>query len=1176
MSFVTRLSLHLGVVVLLGVVILFGAGLYAATQVQQDLLPDISIPAVIVITPDPGASPEIVDTQVTVPTVNALEGVSGVDTVQSQSSQGASLVVVLFKDGTDLKTALQDVNTAVSRARSFLPVQVPAPTVQTFSTNSIPILEYAVSADEPLGDLAGQLRADALPKLKGLAGVSSVVITGAPTDEVDVTLDPVKLVSYRLTPLQVSSALQQATVVQSVGSLKNGSSTIPLQVTGSLTSLDQISNVTVAVIAAPPGSAAPPTRVTVGQLGSVQLVSVPADTITRTDGKPSIGLQVTKGPNANTVTVANEVKDALPGIKSAIGHGVVLNPISDQGTPITQAISDILREGLLGAVFAIFVIFAFLRSGRATVVAAVSIPLSLLVALIVLWQQGITLNILTLGGMMVAIGRVVDDSIVVLENISRHVSEGEKPLVAAYTGAREITTAVASSTLTTIAVFLPIAFLTGIAGSFFRPFALTVVVALAASLVVAVTVVPLLAARLLPAIHAEGADRRLRYNWMQHAYVPVIRWATSHRLIALAVAGIMFFGSMALIPLLRVNLLDQSSSPDFPVAITMPENSTLAETDAETQKVEALLPGISGVSAYQATVGGISDPFAPPGTVPADPTQAQILVLVDNGQYDPALAGVKRALAGYSGPAKVEVGQAQSSSNASSSQMQVDVHAGDPSTLQDANTAVLGALAGVHGIVDLKSNLVSSKPQYQLVPTDKLAASGLTVQQLALIVAQDVNGVVATQAFLPQGAVSVRVQLPPGTADTADSLARIPIPTAAGIVPLSTLATIQQVVGPQAVNRVNGDRDATITGTITGNNTTAVQADVDRALRDVTLPPGATVTTGGVFQQLSTVLQQFVIALLAAIALVYLIMVATFRSLLKPLVLLVSIPFAATGAIVALVVTNTSLSLPGLIGILMLTGIVVTNAIVLLDLVEQYRDRGLSLHDALIEGGRHRLRPILMTAFATMLALAPLAVTGGGGGVGGAFISGPLAIVVIGGLFTSTLLTLVLVPVLYSLASRFTGPRTTRDLDAMLDAAEDRRFKRLGLRGAGGAVAIPEADGAEAAEDVAPAAFAALPSGASRPPERHEEIYVVTLTIEPEAGTQGDPRVLEALRALGLEIEPVPETNQFRITVPGIAADSPNSAGTKALEAIRPHIPSSGYRLSAPRAVSQEKELVAP
>jgi hydrophobic/amphiphilic exporter-1 (mainly G- bacteria), HAE1 family len=1092
MSFVTRLSLRLGAVVVLGVVLLCGAGVFAATQVQQDLLPDISIPAVIVITPQPGASPQIVDSQVTVPMVNALQGVSGADTVQSTSSQGSSLVVVTFKDGVDLKTAQQDVNTAVSRARPLLPAQTPASTVQTFTTNSLPILEYAVSSDGSLGDLAGLLRAQALPKLKGLAGVSSVVITGAPTDEVDVTLDPAKLAAHGLSAAEVSAALQQATLVQSVGSLKEGSATIPLQISGSLTSLDQISNLTVtpaggissgsaagspsssspagaggsgsasastpsAAAAAAAGSsstsgatAARGAPATIGQLGTVQIVSVPADTITRTNGKPTIGLQVTKGPNANTVKVADEVKQALPGIESAIGHGIRVAAVQDQATPITQAIADILREGVLGAVFAILVIFVFLRGVRATLVAAVSIPLSLLVALIVLWWQGITLNILTLGGMMVAIGRVVDDSIVVLENISRHVSEGERPLVAAYTGAKEITTAVASSTLTTVGVFLPIAFLTGIAGSFFRPFALTVVVALAASLVVAVTVVPLLASRLLPAV--SGAGLRPRPSWMQRVYVPVIRWATGHRLIALGLAALMFAASMALIPRLRVNLLDQSASPDFPIAVTMPDNSTLVQTDAETQKVEGLIKGVPGITSYQATVGGLADPFAPPGTVPANPTQAQVLVLVENGKYDSALNGVKTAMHGYQGPAKVAVGQAQNSSNASSSQMQVDVRAGDPGTLQKANDAVLAALSNVNGITGLKSNLVASKPQYQLVPTDKLGSSGLTIQQVALIVAQEVNGQVATQANLPEGSMSVRVQLPPGTADTADALGRTPIPTATRVVPLSTLATIQLVSGPQSVNRVNGDRDATITGSITGNNTSAVQADVNSALKNASLPAGASTSTGGVFAQLSTVLTQFVVALLVAIGLVYLILVATFRSLLKPLILLVSIPFAATGAIVALVVTNTSLSLPGLIGILMLTGIVVTNAIVLLDLVEQYRDRGLGIQDALIEGGRHRLRPILMTAFATMLALAPLAVTGGGGGVGGAFISRPLAIVVIGGLFTSTLLTLVLVPVLYSLTARFTGSRSTRTLDELLDVAEDLRFRPRQFQ--------PEAEGA--------------------------------------------------------------------------------------------------------------------
>jgi HAE1 family hydrophobic/amphiphilic exporter-1 len=1146
--FVTRLSLRLGAVVFLAVVLLFGVGIFAATQVQQDLLPNISVPALLIITPDPGASPQIVDGQVTVPVVNAMEGVAGTDIVQSTSSQGASLVIVLFKDGTDLKSAQQDANSALARIRSLLPPQASSSSVQTFSTNSLPILEYAISADEPLGDLAGQLQSLAVPKLRGLAGISSVVLTGAPTNEVDVTLDPTKLAAHGVSVTQVASALQQASVVESVGSLKQGSATIPLQVSGSLTSLDQIGKVTVTPPFNPAAGGRAPAPLAINQLGTVQVVSVPADTITRTNGKPSIGLQIIDGPNTNTVTVANEVWNALPGIESSVGHGVHFESIQDQATPITQAIGNILREGLLGAVFAVLVIFVFLRSARATLVAGISIPLSLLVALIVLWWQGITLNILTLGGMMVAIGRVVDDSIVVLENISRHVSEGERPLVAAYTGAREIITAVSASTLTTVAVFLPIIFLTGIAGSFFRPFALTVVVALLASLVVAVTVVPLLASRLLPPVRAEGVERRLRWNWTQRVYVPVIQWATSHRLVTLGAAVAFFIASMALIPVLRVNLLDQSSSPTFPISVTMPVNSTLSETDSETQKVEALIAGVPGITAYQATVGGQGGPFA--GAAPADPSQGSVLVLVQNGQYDSAVAGVNRALGAYHGPAKLLVGQAQNMSNASSNQMQVDVRAGDPATLQVASDQVLAALSKVKGLAELASNLVVSKPQYQLVPTDRLAASGLTIQTLAAIVAQSVNGQVATQANLAQGTMIVRVQLPPGTADTAASLASLPIPTALGIVPLSTIATIQEVTGPQTVNRVNGALDATITGTITANDTRAVQSSVTNALDGLRLPAGTSLSTGGVFAQLSTVLTQFALALLAAIGLVYLIMVATFRSLLKPLVLLVAIPFAATGAIIALVVTNTSLSLPGLIGILMLTGIVVTNAIVLLDLIEQYRDRGLSLHDAIIEGGRHRLRPILMTAFATMLALVPLAVIGGGGGIGGAFISRPLAIVVIGGLFTSTVLTLVLVPVLYSLVSRFASRRSTTDLDELLDAAQERRFKPIGSRGSDLAAAAAAGDGVG-------------------------RTFSVSVLLEPEPGRPGDRAVLQRLASSGLSIAPVTGSAQFTITIANIAAESEAAAKHVAVSTIKGMLPREGYVISNPEVHVAEGPVAA-
>ena len=1085
MSVLTRFSLRLGTVVLLAVVLLFGAGVFAATRVPQDLLPDITLPAFILVTPDPGASPDAVDRDVAVPVTNAVQSLNGVDTITSISSQGASLVVVQLKDGTDARAARQDITQAVDGIRSSLPQTAQTTTIQSFSTNTLPILQYAVSSDESQADLAAQLRSVALPKLKGLAGVSAANVTGAPTQEIDVVLDPARVAAHGLTSAQVVAAIQQAGATQSVGAVRSDGTVIPVQVSGSIADVSQVAAIAVSPTASagtgaasgaarpPSGTAAPvpaqPT--TIGELGTVNLGSIPADTITRTNGKPSIGLSVLKAPDANTVTVANEVKDALPGIKSQIGHGVTVQNVLDQGTPITNAIGDIVREGLLGALFAVLVIFAFLRSARATVVAAISIPLSLLVALIVLWASGLTLNILTLGGMMVAIGRVVDDAIVVLENISRHVAEGRGPLTAAFTGAREIGTAVTSSTLTTVAVFLPIVFLTGIAGSFFRPFALTVVTALVASLVVALTVVPLLASRLIPP-HDPARPSRTG-ALLQRGYVPVIRWATGHRVITVVLALAILAGSLALIPKLRVNLLDQSSSPNFSIAIAMPDNSTIAQTNAEAQKVEALVRPVAHVSAYQATVGGTSDPFVPPGTVPADPTTASVLVLVDQGTYNQVLADVQKAMKQYQGPARIDVGGAQSSANASSSQMQIQVHAPDQATLGQANDQVLAVLGGVSGVSELKSDLAASKPQYNLVPTDRLAASGLTLQALGGLVAQQLNGTVAASAQLPTGQVAIRVVPPPGTADSPTALASLPVPTAAGVVPLSTLATLQLVQGPQSITRQSGQRTATITGTITANDTRAVQASVTSALARVSLPAGASTSQGGVFQQLNSVLQQFVIAILAAIGLVYLVMVATFRSLLKPLILLVAIPFAAVGAIIALVVTQTALSLPGLIGLLMLTGIVVTNAIVLLDLVEQYRERGLPLQEALIEGGRHRVRPILMTALATMLALAPLALSGPGSGSG--FISAPLAVVVIGGLFCSTVLTLVLVPVLYSLAARFTGPRTNPDLEASL----------------------AEAAGAARAEPVSPRA-AAVAAAAVRLPHVEERLRDVATRLDDE------------------------------------------------------------------------------
>jgi HAE1 family hydrophobic/amphiphilic exporter-1 len=622
---------------------------------------------------------------------------------------------------------------------------------------------------------------------------------------------------------------------------------------------------------------------------------------------------------------------------------------------------------------------------------------------------------------------------------------------------------VTASTLTTVAVFLPIVFLSGIAGDFFSPFAITVVVALLASLVVAVMVVPLVASRFIPRPRKVVADAAR--GLMQRVYVPTVRWALAHRLLTVLVAILLLAGSFALVPRLRVNLLDQSGGSTFMVSLAMGKGATLQQTDEQTMAIENLIKGVGGVSAYQAVVGTVLDPFAPPGTVPPDPTTASVtVVLADNADYTTVSNDVQRLIKqDYHGPALVQVEGA--SAAGTNSQITETVQNGDLQKLQTATNQVVGAFNSIHGLSQVTSNLAADQPQINLVPTAQLASSGLNLQQLASVVSSAVSGTVAAQARLPQGTVAVSVVLPPGTADTPQALGVLPVPTQHGVVPLSSLVTLEQVNGPTSIDRSGNTQAATVTATITGDNQSAIQREVTSKLNGLSLPSGTTLGNAGTLADLSTVLRQFELAILAAIGLVYLIMVATFRSFLKPFVLLFSIPFAAIGAIVALTVTKTALSLPSLVGLLMLVGIVVTNAIVLLDLVEQYRDRGLPLHDALIEGGRRRLRPILMTAVATVLALTPLAVSGNSSG--GGFISAPLAIVVIGGLVSSTLLTLVLIPVLYSLVSRFTGARRNREQEALLEAGTAGSDIHLPatapVAAAGAVVAISAAPGIPAA-----------------------------------------------------------------------------------------------------------------
>ncbi|MCX6363451.1 MAG: efflux RND transporter permease subunit, partial [Actinobacteria bacterium] len=694
-------------------------------------------------------------------------------------------------------------------------------------------------------------------------------------------------------------------------------------------------------------------------------------------------------------------------------------------------------EGLIGAVFAVLIIWVFLRSWRSTLIASLSIPLSIVGALIILFSRGESLNMLTLGGLTIAIGRVIDDSIVVIENTYRHLQEGDNVRTAAYTGTREVAGAITASTLTTVAVFLPLGFVHGLASEFFRPFALTVTFALLCSLLVALVVVPV-ASTLVLHKRQVGHREAEKETRLQRAYLPALRLALDHKVITLVLAAAIFAGTMTLTPLLKTNLFDSSAQNTMSIAQTLPSGTSLDATMASATRVEQILATTKGVDIYQVTAGSTGSLFGAGGGTSASSSQAMFTVTTDPGMDKLAIVDDVRAQVAELQNAGIITVTGDDASMGGMSTMEVRVSASDPLVLKKANDTVLAAVKTVDGLADVKSNLSEGRPSATvLIDQAKAAAAGVSPSTLSLYTTLVLNGypigvVPTADGLLPAQVMVQDIKLPPIPGAVSAMLMRLPVPGSEGMVPLGEIATIAEVKAPVQITHVDGARTASITAAAVNNNIGAASSAVTKAMEGVELPAGATWELAGATQATNDVFRTLGIAMLIAILLVYIIMVATFRSLLNPLILLVSIPFAAVGAVIALVITGTALGMPSLVGLLMLIGIVVTNAIVLLDLVEQFRRRGMDARTAVIQGSRRRLRPILMTAVATILALTPMAMGMGKGG----FLSTPLAIVVIGGLFTSTFLTLVLVPVLYLSLDRL-RPASAYERDGLDDVPRE-------------------------------------------------------------------------------------------------------------------------------------------
>ncbi|MFF9673258.1 efflux RND transporter permease subunit [Streptomyces eurythermus] len=1003
MSWLSRFSLAQRALVGLVSLVALAFGLIAIPQIKQQLLPTIELPMVSVIAPYQGASPDVVEKQVVEPLEDNLQGVDGVTGVTSTASEGNAVIMASFDYGNDTERIVADVQQAVNRARNQLPDDVD-PQVVSGSTDDLPTVVLAVTSDKDQQALADQLDTTVVPALKDIDGVGRVQVMGVRDRQVTVTPDDAKLARAHLTAADLGQALQAGGATVPAGSFDEDGANRTVQVGGGFTSLKQIQDLMVT------GKGTEPVRL--GDVASVEERPAPADSLARTDGRPSLAVNVTMAHDGSAVSISDAVKDKLPALRADLGSGARLTVVSDQGPAVSKSIKGLTTEGALGLLFAVVVILFFLASVRSTLVTAVSIPLSVVLALLVLWTRGLSLNMLTLGALTIAVGRVVDDSIVVLENIKRHLGYGEERKEAILTAVREVAGAVTSSTLTTVAVFLPIGLVGGMVGALFGSFSITVTAALLASLLVSLTVVPVLSYWFLrapkgtPDDAAEArreAEEKEANSRLQRAYVPVLRFATRRRLTSVLIAIVVLVVTFGMSGLLKTNFFDQGEQEVLTIKQKLKPGTSLTATDAQARRVEKLLAATEGVKDYQVTVGSSGLLAAFGGGTDTNQASYQVM-LEDSASYDEVRRLLEDGLKKLDGIGTTTV---SAGDGFGSQDLSVVVKASDPKALRTAAEQVRGAVAGLDHVTDVTSDLAQSVPRISVRANAKAAAAGFDDQKLGAAVAQAVRGTTAAKAVLDDTERDVVVR-PAEPATTLDRLKDLRL----GPVKLGDIATVKLVDGPVSMTRIDGQRAATVTARPTGDNTGAISGKLQSRVKALKLPAGATAEIGGVSSDQDDAFKNLGLAMLAAIAIVFMLLVATFRSLAQPLILLVSVPFAATGAIGLLVATGTPMGVPAMIGMLMLIGIVVTNAIVLIDLINQYRAQGYGVVEAVVEGGRHRLRPILMTALATIFALLPMAlgVTGEGG-----FIAQPLAVVVIGGLITSTLLTLLLVPTLYAM-----------------------------------------------------------------------------------------------------------------------------------------------------------------
>lgn len=1033
MNFLTRFSLKNSVAVFIIAILLVLGGVYSFSKLKVDQFPEIEFPQISVEAVYPSASPDDVDKQVVSKLETALKGIEGATKLTSSSYESIGILNIEFPFDTDMDKVEQQIDAAIQDAN--LPEEATTK-LNRLSFGSFPI--YNISFFSKDGkDIEKILKDDIEPELNKIPGINSVSVGGYKDDLVQITVDKEKATEAGLSLSSIKEQINGKYVSFPSGQLSENDSKIPIRVEEKLENLDKLKDLQLTPAAGaasssnngqtggssaggpPQGATQGPPSTTGGtaadqapepaepirleDIAKIEAVSQQSEK-TRYDLKDSLSMAITKKQDANTVEIADEVTKILNKYDDQVDYTIGIDSAKD----IEESVATLVKEGLLGALFASLAVLLFLRNLRATIIAIVSIPLSLLIAAIFLNWQDISLNIMTLGGMAVAVGRVVDDSIVVIENIFRRVRKSESGMTDEIIeqSTKEILKAITSSTLTTVVVFLPIGFVGGITGKFFLPFALTIIFSLLASLLVAITIVPILAKfafKKVPAEEKEGV--------LQRWYGKLIEKSLSHKAIILVVSFVLLGGSLAIVPRLGFTFIPNEASKTLTASLELPAATSLEKTSDVSFEMEKMFDKEQAIADVTTSVGARDFTTG----LRLDNKASYFLNLKDGVNVEKTIKSLETQMEDIAQDenvdVKISVAELSTGGPPSNNNVDVDLFSNDLEALQEAAKLVEDNMSQNNDLKYITNNFSEKQKQYLVeIDPEKASDRGLSGFQILGTVNDQTKPVTVGTLNLDNKDQDVQLSYEEGLVSKED-LEDVQLFSANGPVALKDVANVNEVETFTSIQKLDGKVYARVSGQVKGddvqNVSNAVKADVEK----IDLPDGVSLTSGGGNDDTVEIFQSLGIAIVVAIGLVYLTMLITFGKARIPFIILSSLIFVPIGSLVTLFLANEPLSVSVMIGFLMLIGIVTTNAIVLVDRIGQNVGRGMPIRESLIEAGKTRLRPILMTAFATIMALVPLALTTSSG----TLISKGLALTVIGGLTTSTLLTLIIVPVVYEL-----------------------------------------------------------------------------------------------------------------------------------------------------------------